>query len=57
VLLAEKVECLRKAKSNLYDFYLEQGYRTIYPPIADFTIPPKEELARNEGVSFRTWLF
>lgn len=46
VLLAEEVECLRKAKRNLYDFYLEQGFRVIHLPIADFNIPPIEELTR-----------
>jgi protein-tyrosine phosphatase len=46
VLLAEEVECLQKAKRNLYDFYLEQGFRVIHLPIADFNIPSIEELAR-----------
>jgi protein-tyrosine phosphatase len=46
VLLTEEVECLQKAKRNLYDFYLEQGFRVIHLPIADFNIPPIEELAR-----------
>jgi protein-tyrosine phosphatase len=54
VLLAEEVECLQKAKRNLYDFYLEQGFRVIHLPIADFNIPPIEELARavNQTIEF-----
>ena len=39
VLLVEDVECLQKAKRNLYDLYLEQGFRVIHLPIADFSIP------------------
>ena len=46
VLLTEEVECLQKAKRNLYDLYLEQGFGVIHLPIANFNIPPMEELAR-----------
>jgi protein-tyrosine phosphatase len=46
VLLTEEAECLQKAKRNLFDLYLEQGFRVIYLPIADFSIPSIEELAR-----------
>ena len=44
VLLVEDAECLQKAKRNLYDLYLEQGFRVIHLPIADFSIPSAEEL-------------
>jgi len=46
VLLAEEVECLQKAKRNLYDFYLEQGFQVLHLPMPDFSIPLIEELAR-----------
>ena len=46
VLLVEDVECLQKAKRNLYDLYLERGFRVIHLPIADFGIPSTEELMR-----------
>jgi protein-tyrosine phosphatase len=49
VLLAEEIECLQKAKRNLYDLYLEQGFQVIHLPIADFNIPPIEELAQAVG--------
>jgi protein-tyrosine phosphatase len=44
VLLVEDAECLQKAKRNLYDLYLEQGFRVIHLPIADFSVPSAEEL-------------
>lgn len=44
VLLVEEAECLQKAKRNLYDLYLEEGFRVIHLPIADFSIPSAEEL-------------
>ena len=47
VLLAEEIECLQKAKRNLYDLYLEQGFQVIHLPIADFNIPPIEKLAQT----------
>lgn len=52
VLLVEDVECLQKAKRNLYDLYLEQGFRVIHLPIADFSIPSAQELmhAVNETI-------
>lgn len=52
VLLVEDVECLQKAKRNLYDLYLEQGFRVIHLPIADFSIPSPQELmhAVNETI-------
>lgn len=46
VLLAEEVECLQKAKRNLYDFYLEHGFQVIHLPIADFNIPPIGQLGQ-----------
>ena len=44
VLLVEDAECLQKAKRNLYDLYVAQGFRVIHLPIADFSIPSAEEL-------------
>ncbi len=52
VLLAEEVECLQKAKRNLHDFYLEQGFRMIHLPTAGFNIPRVEELARAVEQTF-----
>ena len=54
VLLVEDVECLQKAKRNLYDLYLEQGFRVIHLPIADFSIPSAQELvhAVNATIEF-----
>lgn len=52
VLLVEDAECLQKAKRNLSDLYLQQGFRVIQLPIADFSIPSAEDLghAVNETI-------
>lgn len=48
VLLASDSECMDKAGRNLRQLYADQGYKVIYFPIEDFSIPPSsEELDRT----------
>jgi len=44
VLLAEDNECLLKAGRNLRSLYLQEGFKVIYLPVRDFSIPSTEEL-------------
>jgi protein-tyrosine phosphatase len=40
VMLATDDECMLKAGRNLRQIYAQQGYKVIYFPIEDFSIPP-----------------
>jgi protein-tyrosine phosphatase len=44
VLLAEDEECLRKARCNLREFYIQEGFQVIYFPITDFGVPSKDNI-------------
>src|SRR5215510_13094605 len=40
VLLAEDLECEKKAGRNLKQLYIQDGFTVVHLPIVDFGIPP-----------------
>jgi protein-tyrosine phosphatase len=44
VLLASDEECLHKTGCHLRALYLKEGFQVLYLPIADFSVPTKDEL-------------
>ena len=46
VLLASDEECLHKTGCNLRALYLKAGFQVLYLPIADFSVPAKDDLAQ-----------
>lgn len=47
VLLTSDEECLHKARRNLREFYLREGFQVLYLPIPDFGIPMKDDLEQT----------
>src|SRR5437870_5985174 len=44
VLLASDEECLHKTGCHLRALYLKEGFRVLYLPIPDFSVPAKDDL-------------
>jgi len=44
VLLASDAECLHKTGRNLRALYLAEGFQVLYLPIADFSVPTRDDL-------------